>query len=68
LHSKKDARKVRAHRSTNAMHPFHITTTARQMNPAIHQQNKPMSRDRRERGLCLAGHGAARLDIGFTAD
>jgi hypothetical protein len=50
------------------MHPFHITTTARQMNPAIHQQNKPMSRDRRERGLCLAGYGAARFDIDFTAD
>jgi hypothetical protein len=68
LHSKKDGCNVRAHRSTNAMHPFHITTTARRMKPANHQQNKPMSRDRREHGLCLAGYGAARFDIGFTAD
>lgn len=38
------------------------------MNPAIHQQNKPQSRDRREHGLCLAGYGVARFDNGFTAD
>lgn len=50
------------------MHSLHIQRRPAEMNPAIHQQNKPMSRDRREHGLCLAGYGAARFDNGFTAD